>query len=384
MGKRANGEGTMRLRPDGRWEYKVMVGYKPDGSAHLKSFYGKTQSEAKKKFAAFQAQRDAGIVLAAKSVTLAELADRWLELKRQRGEIGENTFSQYRNGLNKFRPLFKQKLEKITALQIDSIYADMLKRGLSPRSVQVAHRSLHGALKQAVAWELIGRNVLGAVRVPKQRKPAVAYWNSDEVVRFLAFTQPHRLHALFYTALATGMRRGELVALRWSDVDLSRGRVTVRQNAVAVNGTTLVKEPKSEASRRTIHIQDDDVAVLTAHREQQRRERSLLGPAWSENDLVFPSQVGTHLSPRNLSRAFDGLVKKAGVTRAGFHGMRHTHASLLIKNGVDDGVVSERLGHTDPGFTRRVYQHLFDEQRSSAALGLMNLVNSVRVQAVPN
>lgn len=235
-----------------------------------------------------------------------------------------------------------------------------------------------------MAWELIGRNVLGAVRVPKQRKPAVAYWNSDEVVRFLAFTQPHRLHALFYTALATGMRRGELVALRWSDVDLSRGRVTVRQNAVAVNGTTLMKEPKSEASRRTIHIQDDDVAVLTAHREQQRRERSLLGPAWSENDLVFPSQVGTYLSPRNLLRTFDGLVKKAGVTRAGFHGMRHTHASLLIKNGVDDGVVSERLGHTDPGFTRRVYQHLFDEQRSSAALGLMNLVNSVRVQAVPN
>lgn len=130
MGKRANGEGTMRLRPDGWWEYKVMVGYKPDGSAHLKSFYGKTQSEAKKKFAAFQAQRDAGIILAAKSVTLGELADRWLELKRQRGEIGENTFSQYRNGLNKFRPLFKQKLEKITALQIDSIYADMLKRAL--------------------------------------------------------------------------------------------------------------------------------------------------------------------------------------------------------------------------------------------------------------
>ena len=260
----------------------------------------------------------------------------------------------------------------------------MLRRGLSPRSVQVAHRSLHGALKQAVAWELIGRNVLGAVRVPKQRKPTVAYWNAEEVVRFLTFTQSHRLHALFYTALATGMRRGELVALRWSDVDLSRGRINIRLNAVAVGGRTLVKEPKSEASRRTVYIQDQDVAVLKAHRERQARERELVGPAWAEGDLVFPSQVGSHLSPRNLSRAFDALVKKAGVTQAGFHSMRHTHASLLIKNGVDDGVVSERLGHTDPGFTRRVYQHLFDEQRSSAALGLMNLVNSARAQAVPN
>ena len=226
--------------------------------------------------------------------------------------------------------------------------------------------------------------MLGAVRVPKQRKPEIAFWTSDELLQFLAFAEPHRLHALFYTALATGMRRGELVALRWSDVDLSRGRITVTLNAVAVNGKTLVKEPKSQASRRTVFIQGGDVAVLKAHREQLARERHLLGLAWSEHDLVFPSEVGTHLSPRNLSRLFDRLVKKSGVTQAGFHSMRHTHASLLIKNGVDAGVVSERLGHTDPGFTRRVYQHLFDEQRSSAALGLMNLINSVQRQAVPN
>jgi integrase len=224
-----------------------------------------------------------------------------------------------------------------------------------------AQRRGRGALRQAVAWELIGRNILDAVRVPKQNKPEIACWTSEEVVRFLAFTQPHRLHALFYTALATGMRRGEIVALRWHDVDLTHGRISIRLNAVAVMGQTLVKEPKSKASRRTIFIQDEDVAVLRAHREQQVRERNLLGPAWTDHDRVFPSQVGTHLGPRNLSRLFEQLVKKAGVTQAGFHSMRHAHTSLLIKNGVDAGVVSERLGHTDPGFTRWVYQHLFDE-----------------------
>lgn len=124
--------------------------------------------------------------------------------------------------------------------------------------------------------------------------------------------------------------------------------------------------------------------MLKAHREQQVRERNLLGPAWTDHDLVFPSQVGTHLGPRNLSRLFEQLVKKAGVTQVGFHSMRHAHTSLLIKNGVDAGVVSERLGHTDPSFTRRVYQHLFDEQRSSAALGLMNLLRNTQAQAVPN
>lgn len=164
-------------------------------------------------------------------------------------------------------------------MQVDSIYSQMLKDGLSPRSVQVAHRSLHGALKQAVAWELIGRNVLDTVRVPKQKKPDIACWSSDEVVRFLTFTQPHRLHALFYTALATGMRRGEIVAPRWRDVDLTNGRINIKLNAVAVMGQTLVKEPKSKASCRTIFVQDEDTAVLKAHRKQQERERDLLGPA---------------------------------------------------------------------------------------------------------
>ncbi len=99
-----------------------------------------------------------------------------------------------------------------------------------------------------------------------------------------------------------------------------------------------------------------------------------LGQAWSELDIVFPSQLGTHLNPRNLSRVFERHVKDAGVTKMGIHGLRHTRASLLIKNGVDIGIVSERLGHTNPGFTRNVYQHLYDEQRSQAALGLANLL----------
>ena len=383
MGKRANGEGTMRLRPDGRWEYKVMVGYKPDGSPNCRSFYGRTQTEAKKKFAAFQAQRDAGIILAAKSVTLGELADRWLEQKRERDAVSENTYQQYKYGLSKFKALYKQRLDKITPFQIDQIYGQLLKGGLSPRSVQVAHRSLYGALKQAVAWELIGRNVLESVRVPKQVKPEVAFWTEDEVSRFLAFAQPHRLYGLFYTAVVTGMRRGELVALRWQDVDTVRNRLHVRLNAVDVHGTVHVGVPKTKASCRIVHVQEDDIRALSVHRERQKEERALLGEAWSDLGLVFPSQLGTHLNPRNLSRLFERLVKDAGVTEMGVHGLRHTHASLLIKNGVDVGIVSERLGHTSPGFTRNVYQHLYDEQRSQAALGLANLLQGAFRQVTP-
>ena len=376
-GKRANGEGTTRQRSDGRWEYKVMVGVKPDGSPFRKSFYGKTQGEAKKQFQEFQAKRHAGIVLKPQTMTLGELAERWLELKRERDAISKNTYEQYKYGLSKFKALYKQRLDKIKPLHIDQIYTHLLKDGLSPRSVQVAHRSLYGALKQAVAWELIGRNVLESVKVPKQVKPEVAYWTADEVTRFLAYAQLHRLYGLFYTAVVTGMRRGELVALRWKDVDLIKNRIYVRLNAVDIHGSVEVGEPKTKASRRIIHVQEDDIRVLLEHKKRQRDEQTLLGQAWSELDIVFPSQVGTHLNPRNLSRVFDRSAKDAGVTKIGIHGLRHTHASLLIKNGVDIGVVSERLGHTSPGFTRNVYQHLYDEQRSQAALGLANLLQGI-------
>lgn len=383
-GKRADGEGTFRLRADGRWEYRVMAGYKPDGSPQLRSFYGKTQTEAKNKFASFQAQRHAGIILMAQTPRLGELAEQWLEFKRQRDAISENTYQQYKYGLNKFRVLYKQRLDKLTPRHIDQIYTQMLQDGLSPRSVQVAHRSLYGALKQAVVWEMIGRNILDSVKVPKQIKPNVPFWTAEEVTHFLMFARPHRLYGLFYTAIVTGMRRGELVALRWRDVDIVKERLSVRLSAVDVRGIVHVGEPKTKASRRTIYLQGDDIRVLIEHRKRQQGERLLLGEAWSDHDLVFPSQLGTHLNPRNLSRLFEQLGKAAGVSKIGMHGLRHTHASLLIKNGVDVGVVSERLGHTSPGLTRNVYQHLYDEQRSQAALGLANLLQGAFQQKAPD
>ena len=311
--KRGNGEGLIRRREDGRWEARVMVGTKLNGKPHRKSLYGKTKNEVVKKLQELQAKKNNGINLNPKQMSLGELSERWLEHKKERGDIGASAYHQYRNGLNKFKPLFKIKLEKVTALQIDQIYSKLQRDGLSPRTIQIAHNTLNGALKQAVRWEAVSRNVLELVTVPKQVAPEIEVWSANEVVRFLAFTSSHRLHALFHTALATGMRRGELVALRWCDVDVENNRIFVRQNATQVQGQLIVKEPKTKASKRTVQIQEQDMAVLLSHRQRQLEERLELGPAWQDLDLVFPSQVGTHLSPRNLSRLFDGLVKKAEV-----------------------------------------------------------------------
>ena len=356
--KRGNGEGYIRQRPDGRWEVQVVVGTKPNRKPHRKSLYGRTKAEVTKKLRALRKKLDDGLAIETKSMTLGQLTERWLEHKRGRGDIGEGTYHQYRNGLSKFRPLFNQKLEKLTAYQVDQIYTQLQSDGLSPRTIEIAHNALNGALSQAVKWEVLSRNVLEQVTKPKQVKAEVNYWDTGEVITFLAYTRPHRLHALFHLALATGMRRGELIGLRWSDLDVANNRLSVRQNIVAVQGKAIVKQPKTEASRRTVHIQAQDMAALEAHRQAQLAERDKLGPAWQDHDLVFPSEVGTPLSPRNLSRLFTSLQKQAGVKRIKFHELRHTHVSLLIKNGVPAKVVSQRIGHTNAGFTQSVYQHL--------------------------
>lgn len=150
--KQANGERSPRLRADGRWEYKVMVGYKANGSPFRKSFYGKTQAEAKKQFQEFQAKRHSGIIVKAQTMTLGELVERWLEQKRERDAVSENTYQQYKYGVSKFSVLYKQRLDNITSLQIDQIYSQMLKSGLSPRSVQVAHRSLACMARSSRLW----------------------------------------------------------------------------------------------------------------------------------------------------------------------------------------------------------------------------------------
>ena len=252
-------------------------------------------------------------------------------------------------------------------------------------------RVLKMALQQAVRWQMLPRNVADAVKPPKIERQELQVWNRQQVATFLDATEAHPLHAAFYLALLTGMRRGELVGLKWEDVDLDRARLTVRNNLVEVIGAPIegktrlnkatassvhleVSTPKSKASRRTIVLSKGTVQKLREHQEQQRAWREHAAEAWTEQGFVFTTTTGALVWPSALAKAFTTLLKEAEVPAIRFHDMRHTAASLMISMGIPPKTVSERLGHSDVAFTLRTYTHLYDAQREEAAFDIADLI----------
>lgn len=374
MAKRANGEGSKpRKRKDGRWEVRVTVGYDKRGQPKRKSLYGKTQREVVRQAQDLQNKLNLGMVAKHDRISLEAFAKLWLEFKKP--DLKPSTYSVYKDAFKRFAPLHKRQLDKISAAHIDALYRQLLADGLSVTSIQITHRAVKSSFKQAIKWDMLTRNVFDNVTLPRQQKKEMSVWDAQDITRFVAFAKGHRLYPLFHLALATGMRRGELLALEWSDVDFVARTVTVNRSAALERGNVIVQQPKTAASRRTIHVTEGEIEVLQGHRAKLERERQRLGEAWAYDSLVFPSQVGTYLVPRNVTRTFDHIIKQAGIQRIRFHDLRHTHASMLIKHKQDPKVISERLGHTNVAFTQNTYQHLYDEQRQEAALGLTDILS---------
>ena len=216
--------------------------------------------------------------------------------------------------------------------------------------------------------ELIERNVATVVRLPVIERVEVQPWSTEEASRFLTASADHRLHALFAVGVALGLRKGELLALRWDDVDLEDGVLHIRQNVERLPEIGLVfGPPKSNKSRRTIPLPAASTKVLRTHRANQAAEALALGPAWVDSGLVFTSTVGTVIEPRNLNRFFDELITNAGVRRIRFHDLRHTFASLLLAQNVPARVVMEILGHSQLAMTTDLYPHVMPTALREAA-----------------
>ena len=275
------------------------------------------------------------------------------------------------------RPILgKHQLDKLQPVHVDHLHKTMLEKGVSRRTVQYAHVLLHGALQHAVQRELLPRNVASAVRVPALQRREMRVWMPEEATRFLENTKHHRLYAMFYLALTTSMRRGELLGLLWADVNLENARLRVRSSLVELNNKLVFSEPKTQASKRTITLAADAVKVLEEHLERQKLEAERQGSGWQDHDLVFPSESGTPMNSGNLVRTFKRLARAVGVPDIRVHDLRHTHASLLALKDVPPKVIADRLGHTNVGFTLQTYTHVFEEQRAVAALPLEELLRN--------
>jgi integrase len=292
---------------------------------------------------------DQGLVFDTARLTVAEYLDRWLK-DSVRGSVRESTYESYRRQARRYLTpaVGRVGLKALTPAHVQGLYREMQERGLSPRTVEYTHAVLHRALKQAVRWSMVPRNVCDAVDVPQVRREEMHPLTPEQARRFLDAARGDRLEALYIIAVHAGLRPGELLALGWEDVNLNRGVLHVRRALYDGEFTT----PKTKRSRRRIDLSAGSVAALRRHRMRQLEERLARAALWQDHGLVFPSSVGTPLSHRNVVRSFKAVLRRADLPAAiRLYDLRHTCATLLLCRNVHPkvrpGASLARLHSTD-------------------------------------
>ena len=331
-------------------------------------------------------ERDTGVERPRGKVTVSEYLERWLA-DAVDPNLAPKTALSYREIVcGHLSPaLGPLELTALRPTHIQSLYTRLLtngrrdgKGGLSPRSVLRYHQVLHAALHQAVRWQLLIRNPADAVDPPRTTRRSILTIEPADVHRLQVAAETTVLGPFVRLAILTGMRRGELLALRWSDIDLDAGVIHVQRSSQRISGQGIVeRQPKTRLSRRSIDIGADAVAVLRAHRKGQAEARMLAGAAYRDPALVFATGIGTPLEPGNVLRTWYRITKAAGLDGMRVHDLRHAHATLMLRAGVHPKVVSERLGHASVNITLDTYSHVLPGLQKAAAAKLDVLLAEV-------
>jgi integrase len=366
--RRGHGEGSVyQAKSDGRWVAALML---PSGKR--KYLYAKTRKEVGEKLKAAVKDLDAGVDLGAGRLTVAQYLDKWLTAS-VKPSVKVKTYESYESivRVRVVPRIGRKQLANLTPLDLQGLYADLTGAGLSARSIHHTHRCLHRAFVQAMRWGLLARNPCDGVTSPKATCAEMRVLTPEQVNAFLASTREHPAHALYALAITTGMRQGELLGLRWQDIELDAGRLAVRQALQRQRGNGLVfVEPKTPRSRRTIILSRRTVAALREHRDRQVFARRTAGAEWQDGDLVFCDHFGGPRDPSYQTRVFKAALEAASLPAIRFHDLRHTAATLLLSRGVHVKLVSEMLGHATITLTLDTYSHLIPAMHGDAAAAM--------------
>ncbi|MDO8616485.1 MAG: site-specific integrase [Dehalococcoidia bacterium] len=322
-------------------------------------------------------QRDGGIDAPPGKLTTEEFLQRWLE-DYAKGNTAPRTHERYSQIVrHHLVPAFGMiPLAGLRPQHIQAYYSEARQEGrvdgrdggLSAQTVLHHHRVLREALHHAVRWQLLARNPADAVEAPRPPRHEMHVLTPDGVQRLLAACKDPDLHAIIFVAVATGLREGELLALRWSKVDLNGGSVHITRTLQYVAGQGLLfGEPKTSRSRRRVSLSRDTAALLSEHRRRQLERRLALGPGYEDQDLVFAGPAGKPIPPYSVSQRFATLVRAASIGPLRFHDLRHTSATLMLSAGVHPKIVSERLGHSGVAITLDTYSHVLPGLQEEAA-----------------
>jgi integrase len=314
-------------------------------------------------------ERDTGLDLEPGRVTTGAFLERWLKDYAQ-ARTAPKTSKRYGELLRLcVLPVIGDiPLAKLRPSHIQAVHGQVIASGRSPRTALHVHRVLKEALGHGVKWQLAARNPADAVEAPRPDRYEIRVPLPDEIRRLLAAADETPYGILIYTAATTGMRLGELLGLRWRDVDLGSAVLSVVQTAQYANGTIIFRAPKTAKGRRSVALSGSTVEKLRAHRQRQLEQRLALGPAYKNQGLVFAGASGEALSPNGgLRSTWARLTAAVGLSGLRIHDLRHAHASLMLAQGTHPKVVSERLGHATIGITLDIYSHVLPGLQHEAA-----------------
>lgn len=339
-----------------------------------------TKKEAETRLSEILHQLDTGTYMRPGKTTLKEYLEKWLS-DYAKPNLSPRGFERYAGIITKHLiPDFGSiTLTQLRPEHLQKHYTDKLNNGLSAGTVRYHHAVIHKALQTAVKWGLVNRNVADGVDVPRAHDNEMQTWDEYEINRFLEAAKDSDYFALFHTALYTGMRRSELLALRWQDVDFIFSQISVSRSLHHLkDGSYVFTQPKSAKSRRTIALSSFAIVALRKHKEKQEAIRAAIGKPLTDNDLVFSTPDGKPLRPNTITRAWTTLASRAGVKVIRLHDARHSHASLMLKQGIHPKIVQERLGHATIGMTLDTYSHVTPGLQQAAAESFERLLNPKR------
>lgn len=345
MAKRANGEGSVFKRGN-RWVAQVGSG------KNRETKYFETQKDANAWRHKIIEQRHQGLVFAGSKVSLSKFLDEWLVVAKT--SVRPNTYQQYSQVVHQhiIPVLGEIVLRDLRPDHVQSLYTNKLANGVSPNTTRMIHAVIHRALNHALKLGLTYRNVADSVIRPKVVRKEMKTLNDYQVRQLIQVAESEQMRLLLWVAVVTGLRQGELLGLKWSDLDWTSRRIQVQRQVQRRKGDGLVFcEPKSASGRRVIVLGKSTIEKLREYKNNQLKERILLGEKWQDYDLIFPSPIGTPLDPSNVLKAYKDCLKRAGLPNLRFHDLRHSAATLMLQQGVNPKIVSERLGHSDISLT---------------------------------
>ncbi len=374
MAKRGRNEGTIFKKANGTWRAQASI----DGRRI--SHTAGTRAECNDWLRKMLNQIDQGMTFEGRNLTLDAYFKEWIEIKKN--ALRTKTGYQYEKLIDLYiRPVLgKMKLKDLNLHVVNKFYESLLNKGIGVSNIGYTHRVLHAALEDAVKNGVIGRNPAHGTSVPRLKHKEMKILNEQQVGLFLVAASQSRYKTLYHLAVTTGMRFSELRGLSWSDIDWIKGTITVNRQIQDIPGMgSLTGAPKTFAGSRTILLGETSLNELRA---QKRRieEESKAGSNWKENNLIFPSTVGTPFSKTNLQKDFVKVLMSANLSRIRFHDLRHTAASLMLNHGVPALVVSKILGHSNPSVTLNIYAHSTLDMQGMAANIMDEIVTPIPIE----